>query len=57
MRTIAVAVLLATLSGCVVAPLGPPVYVEGAVGYRYPGAYARPYPRPYYGGPRGGYDR
>lgn len=41
-KLIAVAVLLATLAGCAVVPVGPPVYV----GARYDAHYG-----PYYGGP------
>lgn len=45
MKSIALAVLIATLAGCVVLPVGPPVYigVHSHDGYRYGGGG-------YYGG-------
>lgn len=50
MRSIVLAVLVATLAGCAVVPIGPPVYVgvhtHGGYGYGDGG---------YYGGYRGGY--
>ena len=51
MKSIAAAILFATLAGCAVVPVGPPVYVGGSVNYGYDG-YGRnhgPTYGPYYG--------
>ena len=49
MKTIALLVLLGTVAGCAVVPIGPPVYVGARVHYGAPYYYGGP--RPYYGDP------
>ncbi len=44
---VAVAVLLASLAGCAIVPVGPPVYVGAQVNVAP--YYAHPYYGPYYG--------
>ena len=48
MKSIALAVLIATLAGCAIVPVGPPVYV--GVGVRGHGGYGYGGGGPYYGG-------
>lgn len=49
MKSIALAIIVATLAGCAIVPIGPPVYVGARASY---GGY---YGHPYYGG--GGWRR
>lgn len=62
MKAIAAALLVATLAGCAVVPLGPPIYVGVSArggfdhGGGYRGGYRGGYHDGYHDGDRGGYD-
>ena len=51
MKSIELVVLLGTLAGCAIVPVGPPVYVGARVNVGPPGGYYGYGPPPYYGHP------